>query len=75
MFYCDYEIKFSKKVFEPTLRICADILNLHLKERCNNYINEKDAELSGADTDTDGYISNPSFLFYFDTNVSILAVS
>jgi hypothetical protein len=46
-------LKFFKLVFVPTLKICADILNTHFKERFNNYINEKDAELSGAETETE----------------------
>ena len=49
----DFEKNFLKKVFEPSLKICADILNTHFKEKFNTYIHEKDAELSGADTDTD----------------------
>ena len=49
----EFENSFFKLVFEPTLKICADILNTHFKERFNNYINEKDAELSGSETDTE----------------------
>ena len=49
----EYEINFFKKVFKPTLKTCADILNLHFKDRFDNYINEKDAELSGAETETE----------------------
>jgi hypothetical protein len=40
-------------IHKPTLKICADIIDSHFEERFDNYINEKDAELSGADTDTE----------------------
>ena len=49
----EFENNFYELVFVPTLKICSDILNTHFKERFNNYINEKDAELSGAETETD----------------------
>ena len=50
-FHDDYELIIYKKLYEPTLKICGDILNLHFKERFDNYINEKDAYLSGDETD------------------------
>jgi len=40
-------------IHKLALKISADIINTHFKERFDNYINEREAYLSGADTDAD----------------------
>ncbi len=42
----DYDGEYGpihKKLFQPTLKLCANFLDSYFKERVNNYINERDA--------------------------------
>jgi hypothetical protein len=55
-YHYDFEYEDNDKFFEPTMKVCQDILNNLFKDRFHVFFNEQDAKLWGAesaDSDTE----------------------